>query len=882
MAMLGATFIKLKLQQQAAEAREARARSEEAEVDKHATHSFAVSHFLKRVPKRQSLWEPGELTPCIYNDKIHTSYKSSLLSFDRIISVEPAQGQKGEEKVIPAGLYRFTTDKRAKAVDIFEMLVTVASLFVFPLTFLHGGSWAEPEVIPGGRGLLVLDLFLDLLYLLTIILDFNVSYLHKRKGHEVVSRKSIIRHIVSNPYVWMSLVSCTCPLWIIAGAPPLINNLKLVRIRHVAEMPDSLWFYRDKAWARLSRPIFFLCGASHWMACTLSYFAGYREALVAGRAHEFETHFGQDTVNGKFSLYLFALVESVYLLTGAIDNPTGDGSVRDKQFGSLVLVCIFGPVGCIVASVLTASLSTEFSMAYALQAKHEENKAFMTHALRILNIPKPLRKRVFSQFYFQKMGHDVEAFEALFNKKNLSLALENALLVYLYKDTVITSELFSGRDANYVIEVLRVLNSQVFLPGDYVARRGEIAFTMYFVSKGQLALLVPNQSPDKQSDVRQAKDVKKFEVGANFGEIALIKNCMRTAWVRAEDYSVLSALDRDKIEPVWFHFPEERQKILDQVQQHKESDRKRALQAKQKRAFGKAKLIAKMGGMGSFKHPEDEGKSGDSLGDHIGHHATEFVLDDSEEDEGGGAMAHGSPLAVGLRRSNMNGKAPKGGRLQPVDVTAMNMTLNKILERQAAVEKTLKKVLQVMDPQGKNSMDGMLSTVSASPRPSACLPVSLMVPGPKVPTATAAPQPTSPSGFGGLGALAMRLVVEPPTAAPAAVEPAAAAPAAAEPESAEPPLSPADIEVVDTQAQGSSGASAGSTLNNTSTSTAASSGSRVPTTPASAIYKWPAKGPKKTGQVQMAGVSSDRSSKSKPGRPKGHHSGGGEGDLFAK
>lgn len=39
--------------------------------------------------------------------------------------------------------------------------------------------------------------------------------------------------------------------------------------------------------------------------------------------------------------------------------------------------------------------------------------------------------------------------------------------------------------------MVRVLEDKAFLPGDYVVRVGEVADEMYFISKGEVSVLVP-------------------------------------------------------------------------------------------------------------------------------------------------------------------------------------------------------------------------------------------------------------------------------------------------------------------------------------------------------------------------------------------------------
>lgn len=440
---------------------------------------------------------------------------------------------------------------------------------------------------------MLFDLLLDLVYLACLLFKLNMSFFHPCHHVEVVRRQRIVLRMLWDPLWWISLASCTSYIWIVAGAPVLINNLKVVRARHlIAELPDSLWRLRDKASVRLLKPVVLLCLASNWVACLLAHFGGYREALENEGAARYRTSYEQDHFDGEFSLYLMALVEAIYMLTGSLDNPVGEGSIRANKFPSLLMVAFFGPIGCVVVSLFISAVMQEQSRSRALSRRHDENKAFMAHALRILNIPKALQSRVFSLHYYQKMGHDKEAFDALFHKNNLSPALENALLVYLYRDTVCSSEYFLNKDANYIIEVLRVLEFQVFLPGDYVTRRGEIASTMYFISRGMLAILVPSQNHSEKTLVDRAKHVGTLRSGQFFGEVALVDDCVRTAWIRVESYALLSALSRENIEPIWKYFPDERRELVAQVLKIKTLDKKRVAQHRWRRALQYAREVS--------------------------------------------------------------------------------------------------------------------------------------------------------------------------------------------------------------------------------------------------------------------------------------------------
>lgn len=154
----------------------------------------------------------------------------------------------------------------------------------------------------------------------------------------------------------------------------------------------------------------------------------------------------------------------------------------------------------------------------ALDRRHNENKAFIQRAVQILGIPKELQRRVFSMHYFQKMSHDIEAFQILFDGKNLSSALSSALKVYLYQESVLNCVYLREKDPNYIVEVVKILEDVVCLPGEYVARRGEIAHQMFFIARGTLSILVPDVNC--ATDVQKARALpNKLKLSDNFGEV---------------------------------------------------------------------------------------------------------------------------------------------------------------------------------------------------------------------------------------------------------------------------------------------------------------------------------------------------------------------------
>ena len=348
------------------------------------------------------------------------------------------------------------------------------------------------------------------------------------------------------------------------------------------------------------------------------------------------------------------LPEALYMLTGALDGPTGDGA-RDGNFGALIIVVIFAPIGQLVVSLFISAILQEQDLKNALDRKHNENKAFIQRAVEILGIPKELQRRVFSMHYFQKMSHDIEAFQILFDGKNVSGALSSALKVHLYQESVLNCNYLSQKDPNYIIEVVKILQDVVYLPGEYVVRRGEIGHQMFFVARGVLSVLVPDL--ERPKEVQHAKNVNKLKLSDNFGAVALVQDCVRTAWIRADSYALLASLSRHDIESVWKYFPEYKEELCQEVKMVAQRDKQRNAQNRWKNFGGKDKKQALL----------KLGKSQENLS------ARSSVLAAADNEEDSGVLASGDSAALTENE-------------QP----DTNKMLSEILQRQSALEKSLK------------------------------------------------------------------------------------------------------------------------------------------------------------------------------------------------
>ncbi|ETE65196.1 Cyclic nucleotide-gated cation channel beta-1, partial [Ophiophagus hannah] len=112
-----------------------------------------------------------------------------------------------------------------------------------------------------------------------------------------------------------------------------------------------------------------------------------------------------------------------------------------------------------------------------------------------------------------------------------------------------------GCDRQMIFDMLKRLRSVVYLPNDYVCKKGEIGREMYIIQVGQVQVI---GGPDGKTVLVTLK------AGSVFGEISLLAvggGNRRTANVVAHGFTNLFILDKKDLNEILVHYPES-QKLL--------------------------------------------------------------------------------------------------------------------------------------------------------------------------------------------------------------------------------------------------------------------------------------------------------------------------------
>jgi len=138
----------------------------------------------------------------------------------------------------------------------------------------------------------------------------------------------------------------------------------------------------------------------------------------------------------------------------------------------------------------------------------------------------------------------------------------------LYAGLVRKTVLFKKCKPRVIREIVTDLTEALYLPGDCICQKGERGDCMYFIIVGSCGIF-----PDINAD----QPLMVLNAGEYFGEVSLLTGVKRTAYVRADTFTVLASLTKHVLQPVLRRWPDEIDGILRNVRT--QEDREKVRQA---------------------------------------------------------------------------------------------------------------------------------------------------------------------------------------------------------------------------------------------------------------------------------------------------------------
>ncbi|TNN32088.1 cGMP-gated cation channel alpha-1 [Liparis tanakae] len=326
---------------------------------------------------------------------------------------------------------------------------------------------------------------------------------------------------------------------------PEIRLNKLLRISRLME-----FFTRTETKTnypnlfRIGNLIMYILIIIHWNACFFFSFSKYigfgaDDWVYPALDDPDQPAFGEFGRKYSFSLYWSTLT-----LTTIGETPP---PALDSEFFFHVVDFL---VGVLIFATIVGNIATMISNMNAAQAQFQSRIDNIKQYMQVRKVDKVLEMRVIKWFdYLWNNGKAQNEREVL---RYLPDKLKAEIAIQVHMDTLRKVRIFADCEAGLLIELVLKLQPQVFSPGDYICKKGDIGREMYIIKDGKLAVVADD-------------GVTQFVVlgsGSYFGEISILNikgskaGNRRTANIRSIGYSDLFCLSKDDLMESLLEYPD--------------------------------------------------------------------------------------------------------------------------------------------------------------------------------------------------------------------------------------------------------------------------------------------------------------------------------------
>ncbi|XP_051937974.1 cyclic nucleotide-gated cation channel alpha-4 [Hippocampus zosterae] len=239
--------------------------------------------------------------------------------------------------------------------------------------------------------------------------------------------------------------------------------------------------------------------------------------------------------------YCFWFSAQIFTTVGDTPLPRREEAFLFMIADLLIAVLVFASIVGNVGNVIT-NLRDRDNVFFP---DHELVKAF----LRSHRISKELRQRIDNWYQHLHINKKIMRENEILQQLPVHLRTEIAVSVHLPTLSKVT--IFQSCEKSLLEELVLKLTSQVFSPGEYVCRKGDVGHEMYIIKEGKLAVVADD-------------GITEFAVlgeGNFFGEISILNikgnksGNRRTANIRSIGYSDLFSLSKEDLTEVLSEYP---------------------------------------------------------------------------------------------------------------------------------------------------------------------------------------------------------------------------------------------------------------------------------------------------------------------------------------
>lgn len=422
--------------------------------------------------------------------------------------------------------------------DLFILTLAVWSCFYVPFSvaFLNGTT-----VLP----LKVSDLFLDVAYILDVLVFARSSYVDLVTGEEVTAWDRILLNYATSGKLAVDLISAVpfdVITWLTDGYEEmqLLTLTKIIRLFRLLRLSKILMFAQTRANVKLAlklcQLLFLFVTYLHAQACFWYIITSSARQYIPPALYV--DHYPDLYSDSVLRQYAYSLYMSVYMMAGAEIGPRTEW---ERVFAGAAILCgqlfqayMFGEI-----AVVMFDLSRKTDRLAAIQ---DAMTTTMANIRLSTNLQRKIVMFLTSMLSSITIQTEYDEFFAV-----IPPSLQQEVRAVVFEPVLLHNTVLHGH-MRLSASILHRL-SQVFCqPELTIVSQGAAADQLYFLSKGKclVSVLDEQKSPHK---------VKYLQEGALFGEVALVFPTVRTATVESVGNCMLAVLSRADFYEIGERFP---------------------------------------------------------------------------------------------------------------------------------------------------------------------------------------------------------------------------------------------------------------------------------------------------------------------------------------
>ncbi|XP_060568452.1 uncharacterized protein LOC132727059 [Ruditapes philippinarum] len=247
--------------------------------------------------------------------------------------------------------------------------------------------------------------------------------------------------------------------------------------------------------------------------------------------------------NGEGNAYIRCFYLATKTATSIGNNPTPQNS------NEYMFMTVYWVSGVFVFALLIGQIRDIFDASNMVKTTYNHRMDGALNYVKNMNVPKDTQDRVRTWFIYNWQQQKVIDERSMMDA--LPMKLRKDLAIHVHFNTLSKVKLFSDCDKTLLYDLVLKLKPVLYLPGDYVCKKGEIGKEMYIVSQGIVEVVGgPNNS----------LVLATLREGSVFGEISLLamaaEGNRRTADVRCKGFTNLFILSKTDFENAMKDYPE--------------------------------------------------------------------------------------------------------------------------------------------------------------------------------------------------------------------------------------------------------------------------------------------------------------------------------------